>query len=362
LDFTRRGLKKEAFSNAPGNNEKYKRAMYNIPSMLSAGGNRMDIRRSQAICLFIDNYHDLRKHLRFRASLKALRLSSLILSLKGIRINPEEFRKGLDYIKQHTQRYSPFRSCMVPAAAFAMMHEKSFYNAFNRLYSCQKALKTAGFWPSSSLVPAAMALFAVSGEGSERLLASRARSVYKSMKRWHTFRSRKELFAPAVFMAYSDLRGKGIISHVTRVSRHLDTRSANQNRGLHFLYQVLACDTGTLEEASVRCAEICPTLEKMKFRSPALFYGTMGFLALSGQDADQAVRDAMDTMSLLKLGKCFPAFEREQAMFTASVIVAANCLQNVRESALASPAYTTISASPSSIPSAIAAQVAACLL
>ena len=43
----------------------------------------MDIRRSQVICLFIDNYHDLRKHLRLGAYSKALRLSSLILSLKG---------------------------------------------------------------------------------------------------------------------------------------------------------------------------------------------------------------------------------------------------------------------------------------
>ena len=66
----------------------------------------MDNRRRHAICLFIDNFHDLRKHLRFKTSPKILRLSSLILSLKGIRINIEDFQKGLDYIKRYTQWYS----------------------------------------------------------------------------------------------------------------------------------------------------------------------------------------------------------------------------------------------------------------
>lgn len=311
----------------------------------------MDIRGRQAISLFIDNYHDLRKHLRFRASPKALRLSSLILSLNGTWVNMEEFLSSLTYIKEHTPWYSSFRPFMVPAAAFATASEKTFNTAFNRLACCKKALRTAGFRPSSRLVPAAMALFAVSREGSERLLASRAYSVYKSMKRWHTARSREELFAPAVFLAYSDLRGKGIISHVGRVSRRLCISDANQSKGLHFLYQILSCDPGTLEEAAACCAGVYPTLEKMKFRSPALFYGTMGFLALSGDDCHQAMLDAMDTMSLLKLGKCFSGQETEQAMLTASALVAANHPELLAALSPGTP-----------IQSFISAQAAACLL
>jgi hypothetical protein len=76
----------------------------------------------------------------------------------------------------------------------------------------------------------------------------------------------------------------------------------------------------------------------------------MGFLALSGHDCNQAILDAMDTMSLLKLGKCFSNFEKEQAMLVASAIVAANRLEQLAESA------------PSAIHSVISAQVAACLL
>ncbi|NLW02192.1 MAG: DUF4003 family protein [Clostridiaceae bacterium] len=333
----------------------------------------MDIRRSQVICLFIDNYHDLRKHLRLGAYSKALRLSSLILSLKGIRIEIEEFRKSLDYIKRHTQWYSPFRSCMAPAAAFAITPEKTFYKAFNRLAFCCKALKIAGFRASSRLVPASMALYAASAEGSERLLASRSYSVYKSMKRWHTARTGKELFAPAVFMACSELWGKEIISHVARVSRRLHIRDASQARGLHFLYQILAYGADPLEETAVRCAEIFPILEKMNFRSPSLFYGTMGFLALSDHDSNRTVLDAMDTMSLLKLGKSFPGFEKEQAMLTASAIVAANRLQLMAEpsqsasispvvSDPASSTFSVIRAQAASIPSIISALASACLL
>lgn len=310
----------------------------------------MDNRRRHAICLFIDNYHDLRKHLRFKTSPKILRLSSLILSLKGIRINIEDFQKGLDYIKRYTQWYSPFRSFMVPAAAFATIPGKSFDKAFNRLVSCQKTLKFAGFRPSACLVPAAMALYSTSADGSEQPLAYRAYFVLQKMKGWRSARSVWELFAPAVFVSSSESHSKDIISQRASFFSHLDSMDKNQIKGLHFLYQNLAYDAGTVEAAAASCAGIYSTLEKMKFRSSALFYGAMGFLALSGHDCNQAILDAMDTMSLLKLGKCFSNFEKEQAMLVASAIVAANRLEQRAE------------ASPSAIHSVISAQAAACLL
>jgi len=230
---------------------------------------------------------------------------------------------------------------MVPAAAFSFLAGKPFDRAFNRFAFCLKALRSAGFKPSSRLVPAAMALCAASIEGSERLMASRAYSVYRSMRRWRTARMGWELFATAVFMACSDLRENGIISQVSRAIRRLHAREAGQKRGLHFLYQALALDAGSLEEAALRCAEIYPRLEKMGFKSPALLYGSMGFLALSGDDCSRAMLEAMDAMSLLKLGKCFPAYEREQAMLTASAIVAASRMRIRAESSQAASMFSS---------------------
>jgi len=309
----------------------------------------MENLRRQVISLFIDNYHVLRKHFRFKASSRVLRLCSLILSLKDIRISVNEMEKAFRYIKQHTHLFSPFRYYMAPAAAFSIISEKSYDKAFNRIAACKRALKTAGIGPSSRLVPAAMVLFAASSEGSELVLAARALSIIRKMKDWNFSERYEELFAPAVLVAASEFPGKEVVSQSSNILRALDIRDPGQTRGLHFLFQIMSYYSGTPESAAERCAGIYSRLVKMKFRSPAMFYGSIGFLALSGLDFDLAVFEAMDTMNLLKLGKCFTVFEKEQAMLIASAIVAAVHLKE-------------FSSDTFQLHSVIPAQVAACIL
>lgn len=310
----------------------------------------MDNCRRQFISLFIDNYHDFRRHLRFKAPSKILRLCSLVLALNDARISLEELDKCFDYIKQHTFWFSPFRFHMVPSAAFSLITEKPFDKAFNRIAYCSKVLKTAGFRPSLRLMTASMVLSAASSEGSELVLALRAHSVMRKMKNFHSAKRVSELLAPSILVASSDLPGKEMINLESSVFRGLDTRDPRQTRGLHFLLQILAYYPDTPESAAERCAAIYSKLVKMRFRSPSMFYGTLGFLALSGNDCDRAVFEAMDTMNLLKLGKCFSFFEKEQAFLLSSAMVAAVHLLSLQSS----PGFP--------VRSVISAQVASCLL
>jgi len=71
---------------------------------------------------------------------------------------------------------------------------------------------------------------------------------------------------------------------------------------------------------------------------------------LSGYDCERVIYDTLDTMGLLRLGKCFSGFEREQAMLVASALIAASRSEFPDESGL----------TPN--PSIISAQAAACLL
>lgn len=318
--------------------------------MTDTGGTGMDNRRRQAICLFIDNYHDLKKHLFFKAPIKHLRLGSLILSLKGCRIDMDEFRNALTYIKQHTQWYSPFRRYMVPAAAFSMVPEKPFTTSFNRLAFCSRALKSAGFRPSLRPVPAAMALYAASDEGTERLLAERAFPVFMHLKGWHSTRAMEEYHAPAVLAAASVPSGKEPTGGAELLPESPDTWENGKPQGLHLLAAILAYASGKPDAIRTRCAELYAKLDKMNFKSPSMFYGTLGFLVLSGYDCERAIYDTLDTMSLFKLGKCFSRFEKEQAMLMASALIAASGSDSSLRSGLL----------PN--PSIISAQVAACLL
>jgi len=310
----------------------------------------MDNRRRQAICLFIDNYHDLKKHLFLKAPIKQLRLGSLILSLKGHRIDPDEFRNGLAYIKRHTQWYSPFRRFMVPAAAFSILPEKSFYAAFNRLAYCGRALKDAGFKPSSRTFPAAMALYAASEEGTERLLAERAFPVFMRMKAWRSTRFMEQLHVPAVLTAATFLSGKEPTGDEDLLPGSPEAWESDKRQGLHFLAAILTYAAGTPDTIRARCAELYAKLNRMNFKSPSMLYGTLGFLVLSGYDCERVIYDTLDTMGLLRLGKCFSGFEREQAMLVASALIAASRSEFPDESGL----------TPN--PSIISAQAAACLL
>ena len=281
----------------------------------------MDTKIRQAISLFIDNYHILKKPLFWKTSKLYVKLCAFSYALENIRIQPERLVESIDYVKEHTKWYSPLRSSRILIAAFLDASKQNIEISFTRLIKCYHLLKKVGFRSSRYLPVAALALLATAPEGAEQTRAEMACSLYRKIRKLHPFLTSTEEYAASVVMSASGRTSDDALRDSEDTFNHLREHSFNSSVGLQFLAGILTYDAGAPYAKANRCDEISVTLKKMKLKVPSLFYGTIGFLALSGDHWGEAIRETLDTVSLLKLGRCFSPHEKEHALMFASAIV-----------------------------------------
>ena len=281
----------------------------------------MDAGIRQAISLFIDNYHILKKPLYWKTTKLYIKLCALSYALEGIRIKPENLIESIEYVKEHTKWYSPLRSTRIIIAAFLDATRQSIRISFTQYLKCYHSLKKAGFRSSKYLPIAALALFATAPEGAEQKRAETAYSLYRKIRKLHPFLTSSEEYAASVVMTASGRTPDDTLRDSEDTFNHLLEHNFNSSVGLQFLAGILTYDFGPPYEKVNRCVNISVTLKKMKLKVPSLFYGTIGFLALSGDHWGEAIRDTLDIVSLMRLSRCFSSFDKEHALMFASAIV-----------------------------------------
>jgi hypothetical protein len=283
------------------------------------------------VSLFIDNYHSLRKTMFWKADPLRAKLCALCHAFEGNSTVPGKLIEYIAHIKKFSKWYSPLRHSSYLAASLLSASGTDPGYSFPRFMACYLVMKRSGFICTVGLPAAALALYATSGKGSEKARAERSLEVHGGIRRRHPFTTSPDEYATSVIMAASGRSAQDILADCGETLRLLRIKGFYSTSALRFLSRLLAYDPSPPWEKAARCANISDMLKRMKIRTPRLFYGTAGLLFLTGDHWNNAMREVLDTVGILRLGKCFLPFEKEQALIFSSALVVGSFFSDGRD-------------------------------
>ena len=317
----------------------------------------MDIPVQNKIDSYCDSYLALKKSLRWKASGLYIRLCALAYAFEDRRADAEALLDAIGYIKKNTRWYSVLRASRVYSAAYLTAGRKNIESEFPRLANCYDVMKKAGFGSSAYLSIAAYALYSTTPAGSEQAKAERAKLIHEAMKTQHPFLTSADDYASSVILASVDRPVDDLVNEVERTYQLLRSSGFHSGNGTQLLSQILAFDPASPEEKAERCKMIFDRLKQNKNRVSSMYYGTIGFLALTGKAWEQSTEQALDAVETMKKKNCHGFGEKEFSLMIASALVC-KCSLDDNE-----PSGTTLLriGLGATVEAIIAAQTAACV-
>lgn len=330
--------------------------MYNSYVIIEAGCVFMDSALQHDVALFCDSFLQLKRPLMWKTTSYYTKLCALAYALEGRRPNMEEFLEALKVLKKKTGFFSYLRSARPYIAAFLLAGGKSPETEIEKISHCYSVLKAAGFRSSTYLPIAAHTLYTTTAQGSEEAKAQAAHAIYREMKHNHPFLTSSDDYASAVILASTDQPVDKIMAEVENTYSLLRRSGFHIGNGLQFLSQMLIFDPASPEEKAVRCTFIKEKLRENKNRVSSMFYGTIGFLALTGDHWENAVHKTLETLEYIKEHRCYRWGEREFHLLLSAALVC-NHYSKVKDQSNSSLLRLGVGATIEAI---IAAQTAAC--
>lgn len=308
---------------------------------------------NKLINLYADNWLSIKKPLFWHNGLYT-RLCALSYALEDSAIPVDRLLDAIRYIKKNAKWYSYLHTSKVYTAAYLSSKNTSIELQFNRLNHCYHCLREVGFSATSFLPIAAYALFATTQAGMEQEKAQYARKIFLEMKKLHPLITNYDDHAASVILASSSLNLYDMINEMEATYKSLNSYGFRRGSGLQFLSQILIFDPSSPELKAERCQRIANRLKSLKFRVSPMYYGTIGFFALTGDAWEETVNEAIEGIQLLKDKKCYSGFYKEfMLMLTAALI----CNNHINHSSNGSILRVGIGITVQAL---IAAQVAAC--
>lgn len=310
----------------------------------------------QDVNLYCDSFLELKRPLAWKTSSYYIKLCALAFAMEGRRPDAVQLLEAIRTIKKQTGPLSYLRSARPYIAAYFLSSGKSPEHEFNRLSHCYSVMKEAGFKSSPYLPIAAHTLYTTSAQGAEKSKAEAAYTLYREMKRNHPFLTSSDDYASSVILASTDQPMDKLMGEVEETYNLLRKSGFRMSNGLQFLSQILIFDPSSPEAKAVRCTFITEKLREYKNRVSSMYYGTIGFLALTGDHWEKAVDETIEVLNFMKERKCYRWGEREFHLLLAAALVCNNYFKNKDTSnnaLLRVGVGTTIEA-------IIAAQTAAC--
>lgn len=281
----------------------------------------MNAHVEKSVLLYCDNFLALKKPLYWKATYEYIKLCALSYTFEDSLVDPDILLHSINYIKDNTRWFSYLRSSKVYSAAYLTAGRRNIEIEFPKLMNCYDAMKQAGFSSSNYLPIAAYALYATTPSGSEYLKAQTAKLIYDAMKRQHPFLTATDDYASAVILASSNKSIDELINEAERTYSLLKNSGLHSGNGLQFISQILAFDPSSPEEKTNRCIGISNYLKQHKNRVSTMYYGTIGFLALTGDRWQEAVNEALEAAMLIKERKCASLGEKEFCLMIASALI-----------------------------------------
>lgn len=275
----------------------------------------------QDITLYCDSFLELKKPLYWKTSSYYVKLCALAYAFEGNRPDSQSLLEAIDYIKKNTGILSYLRSSRVYSAAYLTAGRKSIETEFNKLALCFDVMKEAGFKSSNYLPIAAHALYSTTAPGTERKKAETALCIYKEMKKSHPFLTSTDDYASAVILASVDHPINEMMNEIEKTYELLRDAGLQTGNGLQFLSQILVFDPSAPEDKVLRCRLIAEKLKNYKNRVTSMYYGTIGFLALTGDQWEKAIDETLEVLSFMKENKCYSLGEREFHLMIAGALV-----------------------------------------
>jgi hypothetical protein len=307
--------------------------------------------------LYCDSFLQLKRLLRWRTSGLYIKLCALAYSFEGNHADPEILLESLKYVKKNTPWYSQLRASGVYTAACITASRKHIENEFPRFAECYKILKRSGFHSSGYLSAAAYALYSTTQQNLEQNKVEKAKIIYDAMRKQHPFLTSSDDYASAVILASSDRTVDDLITDAETTYKMLKESGLYIGNGLQFLSYILVFDKESPENKATRCKQIISCLRDYKYRVSSMYYGTIGFLALTGDRCEEAIKDVMDVIAFMKENQCHGLGEKEFNLMIAAAVVCKSYLGRNESSEKTAILRIGLDATVQAI---IAAQVAAC--
>lgn len=285
----------------------------------------------QDVALYCDSYLALKRPLAWKTSSYYIKLCALAFAMEGRRPDPPELIDAIHTIKKRTDLFSYLRSARPYIAAYFLAGGKALDNEFDKLAHCYDVMKNCGFKSSAYLPIAAHALYSTTTQGSEQAKAEIAQSIFKEMKRNHPFLTSSDDYASSVILASTDQPVDKLMDEIETTYRLLKSSGLHIGNGLQFLSQILIFDPSSPEEKALRCTFITEKLREYKNRISSMYYGTIGFLALTRNHWEKAVEETLEALAIIKEKKCYGWGEREFHLMIAAALVCSNYYKNNTE-------------------------------
>ncbi len=315
----------------------------------------LDLRKS--VELYCDNYLELKKPLAWKANSMYIKLCAFSYTSEKAHANPDKLLEASRYIKESTGFFSYLRSARIYSAAFLTAQGEPVEKSFPRLMNCYDALKEAGFRSSTYLPVAAYALYATTPPGDEMKRATRAKEIYNGMKQLHPLLTSYEDYASAIITASLDRSISGIFDETEKTFSLLKDQGMGyfNGNGIQYLTHFLAFEDASPEVKALRCGDIVALLKQNRQKVTSMYYGAVGFLALTGKSWEEAVHDTVEAMAIMKDRGCTRLGEREYSLLLASALVCLN--RSLNDESRGSLLKTTVG---TTVQAVLAAQAAAC--
>jgi hypothetical protein len=261
---------------------------------------------------FVGNYEALRDEFKWSANDYSIRFAAFVYELSGKELSIDKLKDLIKHIKSSTGIFSFHRSTqMLPEAALLLTHFEDGKAAFDKLIKCEDRMKEYGFKSSQYLSIAAYSLLLSYGDEIVDSRIVRAMEIYKKMKEKHSWLTTSDDYPVSVMLSAEDGTIEEINEKIERNYEGLLNENFHKSNGLQYLSHLLTFNPEDRESKVRRCRDVYDKLKEHKLKVSSMYYGTIGFLAMLGEDSDRALYDVVETMDYLGSIKRFKTFYKD---------------------------------------------------
>jgi len=273
--------------------------------------------------------------------------SALIFTQMEKEISKEAIKNAIDVINANTGVFSSFRGLYRFMIASLMVTEsESVEGTFSRILACEQNLKEVGFKQGTHMPIASYALYKSAGDENALSVATRAHSIYESLKSNHPWITSSDDYSMAILLAKSNCD----LSRIEEAYQALNGYGFYKGNELQSLSHILALSNRPIEEVAKVCRDLKDKLKANKLTLSVSFYAALGIISLIYFEDPQIVDEWIELSQYLNQQKKYKWLGKGMNVLLASALVSDRWIKESEVSRIA------ISIS---IESLIAAQMAA---
>src|SRR5665647_876729 len=280
----------------------------------------------------ISVYNELKKKYKWRANDVSLRFAAFIFALFDVPFEINKYDTVIRFIKKNTGIFSYYRSTLLYSMAAQLMCQFDNYEqSFLRMLEYDHKVKNHGFKNTTYLGIAAYALLLTCTPDALEYRIIRAQEIYKGMKEKHFWLTSSDDYAVSILLAAEDEPVAILIDRMEQHYNQLRSEGFGRSNGLQFLSHLLTFRTEQVSEKVTLCREIASFLKENKLAVSSMYYGTIGLLALLGNDSKKALEEVVAMVAYMKSRKDFKWYYKEINTLMISALVSNEYMEEKKQ-------------------------------